>query len=75
VAEYRARLRSEVEFSDGHLERITGAAGCAFYASDGIGPAAADEAGRSVSPVLRDLGRHTGPARRLLGAVRLSWPG
>jgi TgpA N-terminal domain/Transglutaminase-like superfamily len=75
VAEYRARLRSEVEFSDGHLERITGAAGRAFYASDGIGPAAAEEAGRSVSPVLRDLGRHTGPARRLLGAVRLSWPG
>jgi hypothetical protein len=75
VAEYRARLRSEVVFSDGHLERITGAAGRAFYASDGISPAEADEAGRTVSPLLGDLGRHVGPARRLLGAVRPSWPG
>jgi TgpA N-terminal domain/Transglutaminase-like superfamily len=75
VAEYRNRLRSEVEFSDGHLERITGAAGRAFYASDGISRADADEAGRTVSPLLRDLGRHAGPARRLLGAVRPSWPG
>jgi TgpA N-terminal domain/Transglutaminase-like superfamily len=75
VAEYRTRLSSEAEFSDGHLERITGAAGRAFYASDGITPAEADEAGRSVSPLLGDLGRHVGPARRLLGAVRPSWPG
>jgi hypothetical protein len=75
VAEYGARLRSEVEFSDGHLERITGAAGRAFYASDGISPTDADEAGRTVSPLLRDLGRHAGPARRMVGAVRPSWPG
>jgi hypothetical protein len=75
VAEYRTRLRFEVEFSDGHLDRITTAAGRAFYAADGIAPADADAAGRTVSPLLRDLGRHAGPVRRMVGAVRPSWPG
>jgi TgpA N-terminal domain/Transglutaminase-like superfamily len=75
VAEYGARLRSEVSFSDGHLERMTGAAGRAFYARDGIGPGDADDAGRTVTPLLRDLGRHAGPVRRAVGAVRPSWPG
>jgi transglutaminase-like putative cysteine protease len=75
VSEYRGRLRRTVAFSDGHLERITTAAGRAFYARDGIGPSEAEEAGRSVGPLLRDLGRHVGPGRRALGAVRPSWPG
>ncbi|HJV04010.1 MAG TPA: transglutaminase domain-containing protein, partial [Actinomycetota bacterium] len=75
LSEYRGRLRRTVAFSDGQLERITTAAGRAFYARDGIGPSEAEEAGRSVGPLLRDLGRHVGPGRRALGAVRPSWPG
>jgi transglutaminase-like putative cysteine protease len=75
VEEYRLRLRSGVAFSDGHLDRITSAAGRAFYGRDGISATDAENAGRSVGPLLRDLGRHVGPARRALGAVRPSWPG
>jgi transglutaminase-like putative cysteine protease len=75
LSEYRARLRRTVAFSDGHLERITAAAGRTFYARDGIGRTEAEGARRSVGPLLRDLGRHVGPGRRALGAVRPSWPG
>jgi transglutaminase-like putative cysteine protease len=75
VAEYGARLRSDVSFSDGHLERITAAAGRAFYGRDGVGPEDADAAGRTLVPLLRDLGRHAGTVRRVIGAVRPSWPG
>jgi hypothetical protein len=75
VAEYGTRLRSEVSFSDGHLERITAAAGRAFYARDGVGPEDADAAGRTLVPLLRDMGRHAGAVRRVIGAVRPSWPG
>ena len=75
VAEFGTRLRSEVDFSDGHLARISGTAGRAFYARDGITRKDAEEAGRAVSPLLRNLARHAGPVRRMVGAIRPSWPG
>jgi hypothetical protein len=72
--EYEDRLRSEVALSDGDLERLTGLAGRALYAEDGVGPDDGEVAARATRAVLRDLRRHVGPGRVIAGAVRPSRP-
>jgi hypothetical protein len=70
--EYRTRLRSEVAFSDGHLERLTALAGRALYAEDGLGRVEGEDAGRAARTLLHDLRRHAGPVRTVAGAFRPS---
>jgi transglutaminase-like putative cysteine protease len=72
--EYRGRLRSDVAFSDGHLERLTGLAGRALYAADALGEDEANEAVRATRALIRDLRRHAGPGRVMAGALRPSRP-
>jgi hypothetical protein len=72
--EYRARLRSEVAFSDGDIERLTGLAGRALYAPDGVRPEDGHVAASSARALLRDLRRHAGPGRVVAGAFRPSRP-
>ena len=72
--EYRGRLRSDVAFSDGHLERLTGLAGRALYAADAVGEEEATEAVRATRALIRDLRRHAGPGRVVAGALRPSRP-
>jgi transglutaminase-like putative cysteine protease len=73
--EYRDRLRSDVAFSDGHLERLTGLTDRALYAADGVGAVEADEAVRATRTLIRDLRRHAGPGRVMFGALRPTRPG
>jgi hypothetical protein len=73
--EYRSRLRSEVAFSDGDLERLTDLAGRALYAEDGVGDGDPEAAAGAARTVLRDLRRHVGPGRVLAGSFRPSRPG
>lgn len=73
--EYGGRLRSEVAFSDGHLERLTGLVGRALYAKNGIRRDGGEDAARAVRALLRDLRRHVGPIRTVAGAFRPSLPG
>ncbi|HZB03589.1 MAG TPA: DUF3488 and transglutaminase-like domain-containing protein [Actinomycetota bacterium] len=70
--EFRSRLRSEVSFSDGHLERLTRSAGRALYAEDGVQPIHAEDAAAAARALLRDLRRHVGPVRTVAGAFRPS---
>jgi transglutaminase-like putative cysteine protease len=72
--EYRGRLRSEVAFSDGDLERLTDLAGRALYAKDGVRTPDADRAAEAARALLKDLRRHVGPGRALAGSVRPSRP-
>jgi hypothetical protein len=72
--EYRARLRSEVVFSDGDLERLTALAGQALYAADGVAPEDGPVAAAATRALLRDLRRHAGPGRVVAGAFRPSRP-
>jgi hypothetical protein len=74
LGEYRDRLLASVRFSDGHLDTLTTLTGTAAYGSrpmtDAEGVAAMD----AVRTLNRDLRRHAGPVRRLMGAVRPSPP-
>lgn len=72
--EYRGRLRSEVAFSDGDLERLTDLAGRALYAEDGVRGPDADRAAEAARALLKDLRRHAGPGRALAGSLRPSRP-
>jgi TgpA N-terminal domain/Transglutaminase-like superfamily len=72
--EYRDRLRSEVTFSDGHLDRLTGMAGRALYARDGVTGSDRGAAIEDARAVIRDLRRHAGPGRAVVGAFRPSRP-
>jgi hypothetical protein len=72
--EYRGRLRSEVAFSDGDLERLTNLAGRALYAEDGVRAPDADRASEAARALLKDLRRHAGPGRALAGSLRPSRP-
>ncbi|HEX2031263.1 MAG TPA: DUF3488 and transglutaminase-like domain-containing protein [Actinomycetota bacterium] len=72
--EYRARLRAEVRFSDGHLERLTGLAAAAVYGhGDGTRTDGRDAAA-AVKALSRDLRRHAGPVRMAGALVRPSRP-
>lgn len=72
--EYRDRLRRAVTFSGDHLELLTSLAGTAMYASHQPGTKEAREAAALSRAAVRDLRRHAGPLRMVLGAVRPSPP-
>ncbi|MGH2724192.1 MAG: transglutaminase TgpA family protein [Actinomycetota bacterium] len=72
--EYQDRLRGHVAFSDGHLERLTGLAGRALYAADGLTRGEAREAAGAERALARDLRRHAGVTRSVVAAVRPSRP-
>ncbi|HVM12462.1 MAG TPA: DUF3488 and transglutaminase-like domain-containing protein, partial [Actinomycetota bacterium] len=70
-AEFAARLRAAVPFSDGHLERLSALAVTALYSertTSAEAPAVATEAERAV---VRDLRRHAGAARSFAGTLGL----
>lgn len=69
--EYRARLRQEVAFSDGHLERLTALAGRALYSERDLTIEEAREAEEAGRLAARDVRRQVGRARAALGTVRL----
>jgi hypothetical protein len=73
--EYRDRLRSDVAFSDGHLERLTGLTDRALYAADGVRADEADQAVQATRALIRDLRRGAGPGRVMAGALRPTRPG
>jgi Transglutaminase-like superfamily/Domain of unknown function (DUF4129) len=69
--EYRTRLRRGVQFSDGHLESITGLTGRALYSTSPVHPEQAAEAVRAGRLATADVRRRVGTTRRVAGAVRL----
>jgi transglutaminase-like putative cysteine protease len=74
LGEFRDRLRGNVPFSDGHLERVMSLAGTAMYAPRHPGPEEARDAVAAARATVHDLRRHAGPLRTVLGAVRPSPP-
>jgi hypothetical protein len=72
--EYRDRLRSEVAFTDGHLEQLTGLTGRALYGEGDVPPEQGDVAVEDAKVLIRDLRRHAGPGRAVAGAFRPSRP-
>ncbi|MEW6059759.1 MAG: transglutaminaseTgpA domain-containing protein [Actinomycetota bacterium] len=71
MAEYRDRLDRTVEFSDGHLERLTEAASRAAYGKRPLSEEEAREALRDAAVAIRDIRRDVGTLRRVLGTYRL----
>jgi transglutaminase-like putative cysteine protease len=70
LSEYRARLAERVQFSDGHLARLTAAATRAAYAEDRIAPDDARDALRDARIAIRDVRKQAGLTRRVLGVYR-----
>ncbi len=70
MAEYRRRLGGTVEFSDGHLDRLTGLAVTAAYSGRAVSQAEAREAFRDARVAIRDVRRQAGVVRRILGMYR-----
>jgi transglutaminase-like putative cysteine protease len=68
--EHRARLAATVAFSDGHLGRLTEAAGRAAYASEPPSRAEADASVRDAHAVVKDLRKQAGLLRRIVGTYR-----
>lgn len=68
--EYRDRLRGTVPFSDGDMDRLTALVGMAAYAPEELDGRAAQEAARAARNAGRDLRRHVGRGRALLGSLR-----
>lgn len=67
--EYQARLRNSVPFSNGHLEHITGLTHHALYSGAGVSRAQAREAVIAAKAAARDVRRHAGVGRRVLGTL------
>jgi hypothetical protein len=71
MSEYRSRLKGEVAFSDGHLDRLTDLAGVAAYSEGTISAADADQAIDAARVAARDMARSKGAAKRLAGWFRV----
>jgi Transglutaminase-like superfamily/Domain of unknown function (DUF4129) len=69
--EHRMRLVRRVEFSDGHLDRLTGITGRAAYSVRPVDERLAGEAVDAGRVAIRDMRRATPLARQLLGLYRL----
>lgn len=65
--EYRSRLRDEVVFSDGHLDRLTKLASSAAYSESEMSATDADQAVDAARVAARDIVRSRGTARQLAG--------
>lgn len=70
IAEHRMRLASTIRFSDGHLARLAAAAQTAAYSETAVGDDAARAAREDARVAIRDVWRHAGPVRRVLGIYR-----
>jgi transglutaminase-like putative cysteine protease len=70
LEEHRARLATEVAFSDGHLGRLADAVGRAAYASAPPSAREADRVVRDARSSIRDLRRDAGLLRRIVGTYR-----
>jgi transglutaminase-like putative cysteine protease len=68
--EYRTRLKDEVVFSDGHLDRLTVLAGMAAYSEAHLSPDQAEQALDAARVAARDIARSGGTAKRLAGWFR-----
>jgi hypothetical protein len=67
--EYQARLRRSVSFSDGHLERVTLLTGHALYSGENVPETAARDAVAAAKAAARDVRRHAGMRKRVLGTL------
>jgi hypothetical protein len=72
LPEYGHRLRSDVRFSDGHLDRLTGLAGRAAYSDRDVTDDQAREAVRDARTTIRELRRESPAYRRIAGWWRPS---
>jgi hypothetical protein len=69
--EYRTRLREEVVFSDGHIDRLTNLAARAAYSEAELSAGDADQALGAARVAVRDMAKSRGTARRLAGWFRV----
>jgi hypothetical protein len=67
--EYEGRLKRTVPFSDGHLERVTALTGRALYSGASVSSVEAQEAVSAAKAAARDVRRHAGVRRRVLGVL------
>jgi transglutaminase-like putative cysteine protease len=67
--EYQARLKRTVPFSNGHLEHVTALTGHALYSGATVSGAQAREAVSAAKTAARDVRRHAGVRRRVLGVL------
>ena len=67
--EYQSRLNRTVPFSNGHLEHITLLTGHALYSDESVSAAQAREAVSAAKAAARDVRRHAGMRRRVLGTL------
>ncbi|HJU58095.1 MAG TPA: transglutaminaseTgpA domain-containing protein [Actinomycetota bacterium] len=70
VTEHRARLVATVAFSDGHLGRLTDAAVRAAYSAEQPTREEANASVEDAHAAVKDLRRHTGLVRRIVGSYR-----
>jgi hypothetical protein len=67
--EYQARLKRTVPFSNGHLEHVTALTGRALYSGAIVSTVQAREAVSAAKAAARDVRRHAGVRRRILGVL------
>jgi transglutaminase-like putative cysteine protease len=67
--EYQARLTRTVPFSNGHLEHVTRLTGHALYSGASTTASEAREAVTAAKAAARDVRRHAGVRRRVLGML------
>ncbi len=72
--EYRARLADRVEFSNGHLGRLTRIAGAAAYSSHDPSGQDVEQAEECARQVEHDVRRSSGPVKVALGWFRVELP-
>ena len=70
--EYRFRLRQEVRFSDGQIDRLTGITGRAAYSTRPVSETLAREAVDAARLATRDIRRSVPLPRRVVGLYRIS---
>jgi transglutaminase-like putative cysteine protease len=72
--EYRRRLRNEVTFSDGHLDRLTNLVSLAAYSEAALSNSQADQAVEAARVAARDIARSGGTSKRIAGWFRIELP-
>jgi hypothetical protein len=71
LQEYRGRLKAEVNFSDGHVDRLTSLATLAAYSEAEVSIADANQAVAAARVAAKDIARSSGPAMRVAGWFRI----
>jgi hypothetical protein len=70
--EYQARLRRSIPFSNGHLEKVTALTGHALYSGGSISRTQARDAVIAARAAARDVRRHAGVRKRVLGTLGIT---